>query len=163
MNCHASSKARKSKGFTIIEVLIALVLLGILAAAASNSLVRVNDLDASQEADRLRSNLRYAQIRAQADTHPWRFVFTSSTTYVLGPVVIPGPGFTPSIIPETNSIVGTLNSNLTTTPNLVVRFDSLGRPLTDSGNLMTSDLVIPLSNPESSETIRILAGSGLVQ
>jgi len=163
MNCQAPSKAQKSKGFTLIEALITLVLLGLLTVVASRSLVRADDLNANQEADRLRSHLRYTQIRAQGDTHPWRFAFTSNSTYVLGPVIIPGPGFTPDFIPESNTVVRTLDAGLTTTSGLVIRFDSLGRPLTDSGNLLTTDLEITISNSESSETIRILAGSGLIQ
>ena len=156
-----SHSAQRRSGFTLIEVMTTLVLLGILAVGAA-SILPGSNASLAAEANRLSSHLRYAQIRAQADTYQWRLVFTDATTYQIGQVVAPGAGFTPGIVPGTGATQRTLTDGVTTTAGTVIRFDSWGRPLNDAGALLGADQTITLTRGARSRSITIRAGTGLI-
>ena len=156
-----ASSYRHRSGFTLIEVVAVVLLLGILATGVLSVLPR-SDAALATEADRLRSHLRYAQIRAQADTHQWRLAFLDAQTYELGPVVIPGAGFTPSIVPGTGATQRTMTDGVTTDPGTVIRFDSWGRPLNDAGTPLGADRTITLTEGGRNATVTIHAETGLI-
>lgn len=158
LQCHPVPRRR---GFTLIEVMAVLILLGLLALGVM-SILPSSNAALTTEADRLRSQLRYVQLRAQADVYQWRVVFTDATTYQIGPVVIPGSGYSPRVVPGTGETHGTLTGGVTTTAGTVVRFDSWGRPMNDSGNALLTHQVITLRDGERSESITIMAGTGLI-
>ncbi len=149
-------------GFTLAEILTVLVLVGILAAigfsATGNSKANL-----SSEVEELKSHLRYAQIRAQADIYSWRLVFTNDRTYQIGPVVIPGQGFTPDIVPGTNATRRILPEGITATSGTAIRFDSWGRPLNDAGFLLFSDQTIALTEGDKTQDLTILTNTGLIR
>jgi prepilin-type N-terminal cleavage/methylation domain-containing protein len=149
-----------SNGFTLIEVVSTLVLLGIIAVGVVSGLPRSN-FRLVTGVDRVSAHLRYAQIRAQADIYQWRLVFADTTTYQIGPVV-PGEGFTPGIVPGTGALQGTLSGGVTATAGTVIQFDSWGRPSSDAGVLFDSDQTITLTDGTRSQSITILAGTGLI-
>jgi prepilin-type N-terminal cleavage/methylation domain-containing protein len=153
--------AQCRSGFTLIEVVATLILLGILALGVVSVLPSSN-VTLATEADRLSSHLRYAQIRAQADTYQWRLVFTDTTTYQIGPVVVPGEGFTPGIVPGTGAMERTLTEGVTASAGTAIRFDSWGRPLSDTGVLLDADQTITLTEGARNQSITILAETGLI-
>jgi len=161
MEHYNSIEARQQSGFTLIEIVAVLALLSIIAAGVVSVLPDSNARLAT-EADRLSSHLRYAQIRAQSDIYQWRLVFTDATTYQIGPVVVPGTGFTPGIVPGAGATQRTLTDGVTTTSGTVIQFDSLGRPLGYTGALLVVDQTIPLTEGIRNRTISIRAGTGLI-
>jgi len=150
------------KELTIIEVLSVLVLMTVIVAGVVNLLPN-SQVALATEANRTRSHLRHAQLKAQADVYHWRLAFKDAQTYEIGPVVIPGAGFTPTLIPGSNATERTLPDGVVADPNFGVRFDSWGRPLNDAGMLSSSDISLSLSDGDGSEEISILAGSGLIR
>ncbi|MEJ6641933.1 MAG: type II secretion system protein [Akkermansiaceae bacterium] len=148
-------------GFTLIEVVGTLVLLGIVAVGVVSGLPGSN-VRLVTEVDRVSAHLRYAQIRAQADIYQWRLVFADTTTYQIGPVVVPGEGFTPGIVPGSGALQGTLSGGVTATAGTVIHFDSWGRPSSDAGALLDSNQTITLTDGIGSQSIIILAGTGLI-
>lgn len=151
---------QNSRGFSLIEIISVLLLLSIIAV------VTVINLPASNaslvaEADRLSSHLRYAQIRAQADTYQWRLFFTSASTYQIGPVIVPGAGFTPGIIPGTG-MTQNLTDGIIATGASVIRFDSWGRPLNAAGALLGTDQTISLTQGANSRSIIIRESTGFI-
>ena len=152
----------RSAGFTLIETIAALVLIGILTAVIFSQKNQI-DAEFTREIDTLKSHLRHAQLRAQNDVYPWRLVFSSSSSYQLGPVISPGDGFTPSLIPGTQENQRNLGENITTTSGTVIHFDSWGRPTTETGTLLSSNQNIILSKNGVSKTITIVANTGLIQ
>ncbi len=152
---------QRRHGFTLIEIIAILVLLSIIAVGAV-SILPASNARLAKEAGRLSSHLRYAQIRAQAHTYQWRLVFTGATTYQIGPVVVPGAGFTPGIVPGASGTQGTLTDGVTSTSGTVIRFDSWGRPLDDAGTLLGADQTITLTQGTQSRNITIRAGTGLI-
>ena len=150
-------------GFTLIEIMATLILLGVLAVGAVSVLPGSN-VSLVTEADRLSSHLRYAQIRAQADTYQWRLWFEdSTTTYKIGPVVVPGAGFgLGDIIPGTGGArERTLTNGVTTVSGTTIHFDSWGRPVSDAGALLPEQ-TITLSRAGQTRDIKIKAGTGLI-
>ncbi len=156
------SKAHSRQGFSLIEVVAVLALLGIVAAGYKRILPDFN-IDLSKETDRLTSHVRNAQVRAQADTYEWRVVFTDATSYQIGPVVLPGPGFTPRVIPESGQLQGLLKNGVTASPGFMVRFDSWGRPLNDAGVPFSSNKTVTLRAGAETQSFTILAHTGLIQ
>lgn len=153
---------RDRSGFTLIEILAVLFLITVLAAGVVSS-IPDSRLVLPVEADRLSSHIRYTQIRAQSDVYQWRLAFTDTRTYEIGPVIIPGAGFTPTPIPGSSATQRTLPSGVTADADIVIRFDSWGRPLTDAGSLLSSDLSVTLTEGGESRQLTILAGTGLIR
>lgn len=74
-------RVARHRGFTLLEVVAVLVLLGILAAVAVARFADSN-ADAVAEAEIFKSHLRYAQIRAMGDIVPWT-IEVGSGSYAL--------------------------------------------------------------------------------
>ena len=81
----------KTSGFTTVEVITVLVLIGILSAVTVATVPRIGE---SEFAERLllKSNLRYARQRSMDTTSNWSVSF-SGDTYTLNKDGIPGPTF----------------------------------------------------------------------
>jgi prepilin-type N-terminal cleavage/methylation domain-containing protein len=154
-------EVRQKNGFTLIEIVGVLALLSIIALGAV-SVLPGSDVSLPTEVDRLSSHLRYAQIRAQADTYQWRVVFNDTQTYQIGPVVVPGAGFTPTIVPGEGGTQRTLTGGVTATAGTAIRFDSWGRPMTDGGALLVEDQAITLTQGTQTQAVTIRAGTGLI-
>ena len=161
VSCHQFHKRPSHRGFTLVEIIAVLVLLGILAFGIL-SFASDTRTGLSAETNRVKSHLRYAQIRAQADIYEWRLVFTDTQTYQIGPVVSPGGGFTPQIIPGTNETQRTLENGVTVSANTTIRFDSWGRPLTDGGMPIGASQTMVLSDGVRAQDILITAQTGLI-
>jgi MSHA pilin protein MshC len=118
-------KTFDNKGFTLIEIIAVLIILGIMLAVAV-SRMRANDSDLIPQADIVKSHLRFAQLKALADdstsTTTWGIVF-SSTSYTLynnttaASISLPGENGNSHSFPS-----GVVSSTPT------VAFDSWGNP-----------------------------------
>lgn len=73
----------KKGGFTMIEVVAALLIIGIISAVAVTRMMSTSAYDLSSELEVVKNHLRYAQIRAMNTDSVWGINFTSSTTYYL--------------------------------------------------------------------------------
>jgi MSHA pilin protein MshC len=132
-------KTSDNKGFTLIEVIAVLIILGIIAAVAV-SRVMSNQSDLIPQADIVKSHLRFAQLKALAGdvkadgtAATWGIAFTS-TSYTLY-----NDGGVASInLPGEDGKIHTFPSGVTvtsTTPNATVTFDSWGSPVVSSVDL----------------------------
>ncbi|HPQ42888.1 MAG TPA: prepilin-type N-terminal cleavage/methylation domain-containing protein [Syntrophales bacterium] len=120
-------KRKDQSGFTLIEVITVLIVLGILVAVTATRLSGVADTaQDTSDIDRLKSHLRYAQIRALNTVGVWGIDF-SGTGYNLyrdgDATVYSFPGEENSEMEKPSSV----------TYSGYISFDEWGRPYTSQG------------------------------
>lgn len=124
--------AERHSGFTLIEIIATIVLMGIVAVATSTC-ASPSPANARADADQLAAVLKYVQSKAIAEERPWQLVFDSRTAYRIGP-----RGGAWQRIPGTDADQVALRSgNTGPVSGYTVIFDSFGRPVEEDGTLVT--------------------------
>jgi MSHA pilin protein MshC len=147
MKISAERSVQLASGFTLLEVMAVLLIIGILSAVVISRAVSIASEEALAELHQVKSHLRYAQSRAMADNAAWGISFASAGTYCLFQTaaancrVLPGEG--------TNTVT-LAHLGITSAPQTVT-FDGRGSP-------GTSDVTVGTS----SETITVTANTGYI-
>jgi type II secretory pathway pseudopilin PulG len=142
----------------MIEAIVVLIIIAILAPiVVSQAFKQADTTPLITEAEILKSNLRYAQIRAMNDTVTWKINFASSTTYTL----IRTGGTTPNF-PGESSTTRTLAGSVTISSGAgtTVTFNEWGAPVDGSGTPLTANTTITLSQGGSSSTVTVTKNTG---
>jgi prepilin-type N-terminal cleavage/methylation domain-containing protein len=132
-------KTIENAGFTMIEIIAVLLILGIIAAVAVSRIADTTAYDLSSQMEVVKAHLRLAQSRAMGSSSPWGINFATSTTYYL----FQGAGSTTPVqlLGEDNVTVNltTKKSGLTinSTPQRIT-FDAYGSPGTTTVTLTTN-------------------------
>jgi len=125
---------RKRNGFTLIEVVCVLVVMGILTAIAIARMSNTSDYDLAAQVEVIKGHLRIAQARAMSTSSPWGIQFSTNTYYLFKgtgsttPVLLPGED-NPTVSLTTKKSKQTI-TNLTpaSIPAKRVTFDAYGSP-----------------------------------
>lgn len=81
------------KGFTLIELVMVLVLLGIFAAVVAPRLGNISSTKAAAFADKLRADIRYTQDLAMTQNRRYRVYFNNTNPPVSPAPAIPANGY----------------------------------------------------------------------
>jgi MSHA pilin protein MshC len=148
--------ARKNRnGFTLIELVMILVLIGIIAVFVAPKLGDVTSTKASALKDKLRADIRYAQNIAMTRNRRTRVYFNNTGP---APVTAPAKGYTVGIDssgtgdcssfalaadPAGGNLLVTLDvgryAGITVAPSpACLEYDSLGRPYTCGGGVCSA-------------------------
>lgn len=122
------------KGFTLVELIAALLVVAILGALVLSRATNVQSFQVAAEFDRVKTHLRFAQNRALKSNSRWGVHFDSSANYWLFRDNIAGK----KRLPDQNASTVTLDALQITNAPLTVMFDSFGSPGTSSVNILTN-------------------------
>jgi MSHA pilin protein MshC len=140
---------RNAHGFTLIEIISTLVIIGIISAVAVTIFSSLDKYKLTSEVEILKTHLRYAQSRAMSDTVSWGIVL-SGDSYTLqrngDPISNPS-------LPNENSATHNFQDGVTKTsgaPN--VTFDIWGSSVAATVTLSAG----------SSQVIMVTANTGFI-
>ena len=138
-------------GFTIIEVIAVLVIIGIISAVLISRVSSTDVYTLTSEVETLKTNLRYAQLRAMSDNVSWGITYTSSSC-TLQKNGAPAP----SNLPNEDSATHAFQSGVSITSGAgTVSFDEWGSP-------GASDISITLSTGTDYRTITVTQNTGFI-
>ena len=149
------------KGFTLLEVMVVLVLIGLLAVVALN---KINDFSkVSSELEILKSNLRYIQFKAMNDD-------VNNNSWGL---TVSGNSYTLMCAPSCTSVPNLPNENASThTPaNGVainfgftsIRYNSWGSPAINGTNQASNPISISVTDGTNTQSFTITPNTGFIQ
>jgi prepilin-type N-terminal cleavage/methylation domain-containing protein len=143
-------KAADNRGFTLIEVIAVLIILGIISAVAITRAISTQE-DLISQVEVVKSHLRYAQLKAlQDDTATWGIAFAANS-YTLTTTAAGGAG----LLPAENSSTHTFPSGVTVTNPQTVTFNPWGSP-------GTANIPITLSQGGSTLTLTVTGNTGFI-
>ena len=164
---------RRSSGFTIIEIIVVLLLMGILAATVLGRSVTTSNIDLNSATDKVRNQLRFAQAEAMKlsyEAYPVWGIKSAGGQYwmfrgsdpgnVANEARVPGgdyPG-AGNKINEADLGAGVTLSDFT------VFFDRIGKPYSPAATApLSSQMSITVSVPGDNRTITVTPETGLIR
>jgi MSHA pilin protein MshC len=128
-----------AKGFTLIEIVAVLIIIGIVSAVAVARMMDTSQTDLISQVDVVKNHLRYAQARAMSTGRPWGVTFSSSTAYFLFDGAAPSTHVL--FLGESNATVNLTAKGSKLTINSApqtVTFDAYGSPGTTTITVSTN-------------------------
>jgi len=133
---------KNNSGFTIIELVTVIALLGILAGIAIVSMGNPQGFQSMAEAEALKANLRFTQSKAMSDLpgNVWSLNITAANYTIQRNGGVPNP---PVNLPGSDSGTYTLPSGVSVTAGTgLIRFNFRGQPIAANGNPLVGPLTI---------------------
>lgn len=149
---YLKNNQKHSKGFTVLEIVAVIIVIGILSAVAFSRISSTQSYSSLSEADILKMHLRYAQLRALGDDATWGISFAGGSYTLLR-----GGSTAPYNLPNEDSPTHTLPTGLSVTGDTVT-FDEWGIPVDASETALTNPINITLGG----QTITVTKETGFI-
>lgn len=150
----------KERGFTMLEIIAVLVLLGILSAMAIGKVGGTRG-EARAVADTLKTHLRQAQIRAMHSDTSWGIRSTGSAYWLFSD----GNTANKAIFLGENADTVSLTAGVGVT-SFTLSFDDWGAPYNgddpDTGALLATPMSITVSDSSDTATITVTPNTGFI-
>lgn len=168
---YRKNNKKHSGGFTLIEVIAVMVIIGVVAAVVVSRMMSPSSFGVVSEADILKGHLRYAQYRAMSHSENWGISFLHDEKGYYYSLVYP-PTTTASNLPYEDSSTHKLPSGINISSDAgSVYFNEWGNPVDASGKLLvaaTDDETkivkeIVLSGGSTERTVKIKQNTGFIE
>jgi MSHA pilin protein MshC len=159
---------KNSCGFTMIEIIAVLLIMGFLAFTAVSMLYQPVAVEAQANFEILKAHLRFAQAAALNSSNVWGIESVDSQTYALFKmnddgtstrVRLPGESATTVILPSSVSVIATCGGADIT----VISFTTWGVPCTTKSMNPTpaaDNIIITLTQGSESRTVTMIKNTG---
>ena len=121
------TQVSKQGGFTLLEIVAVLVIIGLIAVVALAAAMEKSQVDIITQTEKIKVHLRYAQSRSMNSDKAYGIRFSGGSYQMFRD----GDAGTPLMLPGENSTTVTLPEGVSS-EDAVVSFDSWGRPCTDA-------------------------------
>lgn len=146
------------QGFTLIEVIVVLLLIGTLTAVVMSRGGGVGDAEFSAQQEVLKSHIRYAQTRAMNTNRVWG-ISLSSGSYA---VFVQDGGKQNMVVPGQPGAIISLPSGMTVSSG-EVSFDQWGRPYNnDTATGSSSTIGVTVTYNGASRSFSIFKNTGFI-
>ncbi len=153
-------KLREQSGFTMIEIVSVLVIIGIMAAVAITRMTGTKEYELASQVDVVKTHLRLAQSRAMNSNQIWGLNISGNTFYSLF-----NNANTANVVrlPNQDADNVTLPQGMTITTG-TVSFDAWGRPYSDAAGTIAQigERTLTISKGGDSRTISITQNTGYI-
>lgn len=153
---------KNDQGMTLLEIIVALFVVGILSAVIVSRISSTSVYHLTSQTEVIKSHMRYAQLRAMNTNAVWYIKFTGDSTYSLYKSGNENPEYLPG---EDNTTV-TLPSGITVNygASQFVSFDSWGKPCTDGNGQspQAADRIITAACSGESRNIAVTQNTGFI-
>ena len=153
----------RSRGFSLFELVLVLVIVGVLAVFAMPRLTSVPDLTLSAASAQLAAHIRYAQSLAMSRGQRYRVGFTANTYQITDgggvPIVQPMTASTGPVAIAPATLAG-FNPPLT---GDYVEFDTRGRPYVNAATPLAVTVNFTLTSGGASASVALAPETGHVR
>ncbi len=154
---------RRTGGFSILELIVVLVVVGMLAVFAAPKLLSTQSITLASVSAQLAANIRYTQSLSMSQGQRFRINFTASTYQITDmngtPIVQPVTAGT-APISVSPAILSGFNPPLTAN---YIAFDTRGVPYVSASTALISTATISLASGSDTTSITIAPETGRVK
>lgn len=148
---------KNHKGFTLIELVVVITMLGIMSAYVTIRNTGTNAFELDVEAKKVLLDIRLARTLSMSFNQNYRFVVTSSTSYQ-----IQDASNSAYFNPAAEGTTSNLDSALTLSPATTFAFNSLGQSMNASDVKHSAAVTSSLSDGTNTRTITIEPQTGFI-